>query len=93
MSLNTATGASPPEETRVTPAQQQDVFTFVTVYYKHGEWNNSVFDTLREGLLAFVDSTASESEKKSLILLDDKELTDRLLVIGMHTVYFWPMYY
>ena len=76
-------------ETRITPAQQQleDVFTFVTVYYKHGEWGTNVFDTLRAGLLQFVDSTA-ESEKESLVLLNDKELADRLLEIG--TVYLWP---
>jgi len=70
--------------TRVTPAQQ-DVFTFVTVYYKHGEWGTDVFDTLREGLLEYVDETAPESEKKSLVLLDDDQLADRLLEIGMHS--------
>jgi len=69
--------------TRVTPAQQ-DVFTFVTVYYKHGEWHNKIFNTLREGLLEFVDSTAPESEKESLVLLDDQKLADRLLEIGMY---------
>ena len=45
-------------ETRVTAAQQKDVFTFVTVYYKHGEWDTNVFDTIREGLLEFVVQTA-----------------------------------
>jgi hypothetical protein len=74
-------GAS--KATGVTPVQQ-DIFTFVTVYYKHGEWSNEVFDTLREGLLKFVDETAPESEKESLVLLDDEKLADRLLEIGMY---------
>ena len=67
-----------------TPAaqQQQDVFTFVTVYYKHGEWGTEIYNTLRKGLLKLVDSTAPESEKESLALLDDEQLADRLLEIG-----------
>ena len=85
--------ASPPhktEGTRATPAQQKHVFTFVTVYYKHGEWGTRVYDTFREGLLDFVDSTASASERKDLVSLDDEELVDKLLEIGMYMVYFWP---
>ena len=67
--------APPPKET---PAQQQDVFTFVTVYHKHGESSNKVFNTLQQGLLKFVDLTAPGSEKEGLVLLDDEKLTDRL---------------
>jgi hypothetical protein len=63
----------------------------VTVYYKRGEWGADVFDTLREGLLELVGQTAPESEKESLVLLDDKKLADRLLEIGMHARFiFWP---
>ena len=32
----------------------KEVFTFVTVYYKHGGWSTQVYDTLWEGLLEFV---------------------------------------
>jgi len=87
---DTDMGASPPhktEGTRITPAQQKHVFTFVTVYYKHGEWGTDVYDTLREGLLDFVNSAASEKEE--LVSLDDKALVDSRLVIGMHMVYVW----
>ena len=64
----------------------------MTVYYKYGEWGTESFDTLRKGLSEFVDSTAPESEKESLILLDDKELADRLLEIGAVFI-FWPHIY
>ena len=58
----------------------------MTVYYKHGEWGTNVFNTLREGLLDFVDSTVEEEEEKAgLISLNDKDLADRLLEIGIHT--------
>jgi len=90
---DTDMGASPSRKTkgpRTTPPQQKHVFTFVTVYYKHGEWGTEVYDALREGLLYFVDSTASVSEREDLVSLDDEELVDRLLEIGMHMVYFWP---
>ena len=73
--------APPPKET---PAQLQDVFTFVTVYHKHGESSNKVFNTLQEGLLKFVDLTAPKSEKEGLVLIDDEKLTDRLFEIGMY---------
>jgi len=87
--LTADTNMGTSKETKVTPvaaAQQleQDVFTFVTVYYKHGEWGTDVFDTLRKGLLKFVDSTAPDSERESLVLLDDKELANRLLEIGKY---------
>jgi hypothetical protein len=89
---DTDIGASPPRKTegpQTTPAQQKHVFTFVTVYYKHGEWGTEVYDTLQAGLSYFVDSTASASEREVLVSLDDEDLVDRLLEIGMHTVYFW----
>ena len=79
---DTNMGSASEEKTRVTPAARQDLFTFVTVYYKHGEYGTDSFDTLREGLMEFVDQTAPKSEKESLALLDDKELADRLLEIG-----------
>ena len=79
--------ASPPhmtKRTRTTRPQQKNVFTFVTVYYKHGAWGTEVYNTLREGLLDFVDKTASASEKEQLVSLDDEDLIDRLFDIGMH---------
>ena len=75
--------APPPKET---PAQQ-DVVTFVTVYHKHGESSNKVFNTLQEGLLKFVDLTAPKSEKEGLVLIDDEKLTDRLFEIGIYSIY------
>ena len=80
---NAANDMGTSKATRVTPAQQ-DVFTFVTVYYKHGAWGTEVYNTLREGLLDFVDKTASASEKEQLVSLDDEDLIDRLFDIGMH---------
>jgi hypothetical protein len=71
------------------PTPAQDVFTFVTVYYKHGEWGSQVYDTLREGLLDLVEHHSAPSEREKLVSLDEEELVDRLLVIGKHTVYFW----
>ena len=82
---------------QTTPAQQH-VFTFVTVYYKHGEWDSEVYDTLRGGLLDSVNDlvereslTASEGE--DLVLLDDEKLVDKLLKIGMRTVYMAGKHY
>lgn len=62
-----------------------DVFTFVTVYYKHGDWGVETFNTLREGLLHFaLDYSAREMEKgEALLDLDDDTLIDRVLDIGM----------
>jgi hypothetical protein len=69
--------------------KDEEVFTFVTVYYKHGEWGTEVYDTLREGLLEFVrrycDSTA-EREIQRLVSLDDEELLDRILIIGTNFI-------
>jgi hypothetical protein len=61
---------------------KQDVFTFVTVYYKHGDWGTTVFDTLHEGLLEFVKEYSSGAESEKLLSLDDEKLLDELLVLG-----------
>jgi hypothetical protein len=33
------------------PRKDKEIFNFVTVYYKRGEWGIQVYDTLRESLL------------------------------------------
>jgi hypothetical protein len=68
--------------------KDKEVFTFVTVYYKHGEWGTQVYDTLREGLLEFVQrhcGSAAEREIERLVSLDDEELLDRMLIIGTNS--------
>ncbi|KIM81444.1 hypothetical protein PILCRDRAFT_787677 [Piloderma croceum F 1598] len=40
-----------PKRTR----KDKEIFNFVTVYYKRGEWGIQVYDTLWEGLLEFVE--------------------------------------
>ncbi|KIM81443.1 hypothetical protein PILCRDRAFT_8795, partial [Piloderma croceum F 1598] len=69
--------------------KDKEVFTFVTVYYKHGEWDTKVYDTLREGLLEFVRrhcDSAAEREIQRLVSLDDEELLDRMLIIGKERI-------
>jgi hypothetical protein len=69
---------------------KKDVYTFVTAYYKHGEYGTSVYDTLREGLLEFVDECDSTVEKETLISLDDEELLVRMLIMGTNsTCIYW----
>jgi hypothetical protein len=67
------------------PKRPKDVFTFVTIYYKHGEWDTCVFDTLRDGLLEFVRNCDSAAEREILISLDDEELTERMLIMGAYS--------
>jgi len=57
----------------------------VTVYYKHGEWDILVYDTLREGLLEFVGRCESAAERKELLSLDDEGLLDRILIMGSNS--------
>jgi hypothetical protein len=67
------------------PKKDKEVFTFVTVYYKRGEWGIQVYDTLREGLLEFVEEyyeSAREKERLRVLSLDDEELLDRMLDMG-----------
>ena len=66
--------------------KDKEVFTFVTVYYKHGEWGTEVYDTLREGLLKFVRHYCDSAvEGERLVSLDDEELLDRMLVMGTNS--------
>jgi hypothetical protein len=84
---NIQTGMINNSKTRGEPKQpKEDVFTFVTVYYKHGGWGTSVYDTLREGLLDFVNRCASPAQRETLISLDDEDLLDRMLIIGTDRV-------
>jgi len=83
--INMETSSPRKAEGPTTPAQQH-VFTFVTVYYKHGEWGTRVYDTLQEGLLDFVKRDSAASEREELVSLDEEELIDRLLVIGKERI-------
>jgi len=58
----------------------------VTVYYKHGEWDTEVYDTLREGLLESVEDYCElVAERERLLSLDDDELLNRMLIMGMNS--------
>jgi hypothetical protein len=68
--------------------KDKEVFTFVTVYYKHGGWSTEVYDTLREGLSEFVREyfeSAREKERLQLLSLNDEDLLDRMLTKGTNS--------
>jgi hypothetical protein len=68
--------------------KDKEVFTFVTVYYKHAGWSTEIYDTLREGLLEFVGEyfeSAREKEKLQVLSLNDEDLLDRILDIGTNS--------
>ena len=68
--------------------KDKEVFTFVTVYYKRGEWGTQVYDTLREGLLDFVGEyceSAREKDRLQVLSLDDEDLLDRMLSMGTNS--------
>ena len=74
------------------------VFTFLTVYYKYGEYSSERFTTLREGLQEFLENyirVGSESDsheagirRQQLEALPDEELLTELLKIGMADPFF-----
>lgn len=69
-----------------TPRKDKEIFNFVTVYYKRGEWSILVYDTLREGLLEFVETYCeSLAERDRLVSLDDEELLDRMLIMSTNS--------
>jgi len=67
-----------------------DIFTFITVYYKHGAYDTEEFETLREGLQMFVDQYTDKSDshddgirRQQLQALPDEELLTEILKIGV----------
>ena len=67
-----------------------DIFTFITVYYKYGEYGSNEFKTLREGLLEFLEDYIGESDshqdgirRQQLEALPDEELLTEILKMGM----------
>jgi len=66
-----------------------EIFTFITVYYKHGAYDTVEFKTLREGLLQFVeqyvgnDSHEDGIRRQQLEGLPDEELLTEILNIGV----------
>jgi hypothetical protein len=66
--------------------KDKEIFYFVTVYYKRGEWGIQFYGTLREGLLEFVEIYCdSLAERDRLISLDDEELLNRMLIMGTNS--------
>ena len=65
-----------------------DVFTFITVYYKHGEYYSKKFPTLRQGLQEFlqdyVNGTSHEDgiHRQQLEALPDGELLREIFKLG-----------
>ncbi len=67
-----------------------EIFTFITVYYKHGTYGTMEFKTLREGLLRFVENYIDNSSsheagirRQQLEALPDEELLTEILKIGV----------
>lgn len=80
------TSAIDKAHTRKSKQPREDVFTFVTVYYKRGEWGTRVYDTLREGLLEFVkDRDLTEQQTLKLVSMDDQNLLHKMLILGMNS--------
>jgi hypothetical protein len=72
-----------------------DIFTFITVYYKHGEYGSEKFATLREGLQEFLEQYISRSDsheddirRQQLEALPDEELLTEILKIGVADPFF-----
>jgi len=64
---------------------EQEVFTFVTVYYKYGETGTETFETLRDGLVEFAkyySPNAPEATMEALLAHNDEELLDIVLTMG-----------
>lgn len=66
-----------------------DIFTFITVYYKHGEYNSAEFETLREGLREFLEVSQEDGiRRQQLETLPDEELLTEILKIGLANPFF-----
>lgn len=69
-----------------------DIFTFITVYYKYGEYGFDEFKTLREGLQQFLeDYTRGNNHedgihRQQLEALPDEELLTELLELGSEQI-------
>jgi hypothetical protein len=63
---------------------QSDIFTFLTVYYKYGDWSQEEFKTLRDGLNNFLEeyTCSDEAEREELRGLPDDDLLKQLLKLG-----------
>ena len=65
-----------------------DIFTFITVYYKYGEYGADRFQTLRKGLQEFLEQYISGTNyedgirHQQLEALPDDELLTELLDLG-----------
>jgi hypothetical protein len=66
-----------------------DVFTFLSVYYKHGEYSSKSFKTLREGLHKFLNEYLTGAEehevgirRQQLEGLTDEDLLTEMLKLG-----------
>jgi len=73
-----------------------DIFTFITVYYKHGRYSSEEFKTLREGLQEFLEHYISESgshedgiRRQQLEALPDEELLMEILKIDPESSWSW----
>lgn len=65
-----------------------DIFTFISVYYKHGEYGSDQFETLREGLQEYLEDYIEGDEheagirRQQLEALPDDGLLDEILKLG-----------
>jgi hypothetical protein len=65
-----------------------DIFTFLTVYYKYGDYGVRKFKTLREGLQQFLDEYLDGTEhevgirRQQLEALTDEDLLTEVLKLG-----------
>ena len=65
-----------------------DTFTFITVYYKRGEYSSHEFQTLREGLQYYLEdyiggrSHEDGIHRQQLESLPDEELLTEILQLG-----------
>jgi hypothetical protein len=75
-------------ESNISTMPPVDIFTFITVYYKHGEYGADKFQTLRKGLQEFLEDYINGSKHEDGILrqqleaLPDDELLTELLELG-----------
>jgi len=71
-----------------------DIFTFITVYYKHGDYGSQEFQTLRQGLQEFLENYFSGRNhedgvpRQQLEALPDEKLLEEILKLGERNMTF-----
>jgi hypothetical protein len=78
-------------------SDDSDIFTFLTVYYKYGDYSSKSFKTLRDGLHAFLNDYLDGTEhevgirRQQLEGLADEDLLTEILKLGEWDLIFYTI--